>query len=369
MSEANQTPTPVGSENGRALRAKLKRIFTVGGIAVLVLGGSLAIYSHNRVSTDDAQVDGHMAPISARVGGAVAEILVMDNQPVKAGDVLVRLDPRDLQAQVAQAKAALDAAIADAKAAGADARKAQISAQQGRTSDQAHAQAMVDAQAALAEKAQADLARLAPLAARAEISQQQYDAAKAEAKVADSQLSAAKQQLDAARQDAGSREAGAEAQDAKTVKAQAAIERAKADLEALQLQLSYCTVTAPIDGIVTRKTVQLGQVLQPGQALMTIVPVQTFVVANFKETQLAKMRPGQKAEVEVDMNGKTLDGTVDSIASATGASMSLLPPENATGNFVKVVQRVPVKITFDGREAEAAGLRPGLNVTVTVFTK
>ncbi|MBS1765790.1 MAG: HlyD family secretion protein [Acidobacteria bacterium] len=355
MSDTNESNPTVGSESGRALRAKLKRIFTIGGLTAVLLGAGLAIYTHNRVSTDDAQVDGHMAPISARVGGAVSEILVADNQAVKAGDVLVRLDPRDLQAEVAQAQAALDAALADA-------RRARISAQQGRTSDEARAQAMVDAQSAIAEKAEADLARLAPLAARAEISQQQFDAAKAESKVAGSQLAAAKQQLDAVRQDAGSRVAGAEAQDAK-------VEKAKADLEALKLKLSYCTVTAPVDGIVTRKTVQVGQVLQPGQALMTLVPQQTFVIANFKETQIGKMRPGQKADVDVDMNGHTLEGKVDSIASATGASMSLLPPENATGNFVKVVQRVPVKITFDGHDAEAAGLRPGLNVTVTVYTK
>lgn len=147
------------------------------------------------------------------------------------------------------------------------------------------------------------------------------------------------------------------------------MEKAKADLEALKLKLSYTTITAPVEGIVTRKTVQVGQVLQPGQALMTLVPSHSFVIANFKETQLAKMRPGQKAEVEVDMNGHTLEGVVDSIAAATGASMSLLPPENATGNFVKVVQRIPVKITFDAKEAANAGLRPGMNVTVTVFTK
>jgi len=352
---ADESQTQVGSENGRALRAKLKRIFTIGGLVVVVLGAALAIYTHNRVSTDDAQVSGHIAPISARVGGSVAEILVQDNQPVKAGDVLVRLDPRDLQAEVAQAQAALDAAQADA-------RKAQLTAVQGRTSDMARAQAMVDAQAALADKAKTDLARLAPLAQRAEISQQQFDAAKAESKVANSQLAAAKQQLDAVRQDAGSRAAGAQAQDAK-------VEKAKADLEALKLKLSYTTITAPVEGIVTRKTVQVGQVLQPGQALMTLVPSHSFVIANFKETQLAKMRPGQKAEVEVDMNGHTLDGVVDSIAAATGASMSLLPPENATGNFVKVVQRIPVKITFDAKEAANAGLRPGMNVTVTVFTK
>ncbi|HET8900792.1 MAG TPA: HlyD family secretion protein [Holophagaceae bacterium] len=352
---AAPAPAQVGSEGGRALRAKLKRIFTIGGITVLVLGAALAIYSHNRVSTDDAQVDGHSAPISARVSGSVQEILVQDNQVVKAGQVLVKLDPRDLQAEVAQAQASLDAAIADA-------RKARLSAVQGRTSDMARARAMVAAQAAISEKAQADLARLAPLAQRAEISQQQFDAAKAEAKVASSQLAAAGQLFDAVRQEAGSRQAGAEAQDAKT-------EKAKADLDALKLKLSYCTITAPVDGIVTRKTVQIGQVLQPGQSLMTVVPEHSFVIANFKETQLAKMRPGQKAEVEVDMNGKTLDATVDSISAATGASMSLLPPENATGNFVKVVQRIPVKITFDAKDATDAGLRPGMNVTVTVFTK
>ncbi len=368
MSEETTTPA-VGSENGRALRAKLKRIFTIGGITVLVLGGIMAIYTHNRVSTDDAQVDGHTAPISARVSGSVQDILVQDNQVVKAGQVLVRLDPRDLETKVAQAQAGLDAAKAEVVAAGADQRKAQLSAVQGRTSDMARAQAMVDAQEAISEKAQADLSRLAPLAQRAEISQQQFDAAKADAKVASSQLAAARQQLDDVRQDAGSRQAGAEAQGAKAVKAQAAVEQAQADLEALKLQLSYCTITAPIDGIVTRKTVQLGQVLQPGQALMSVVPEHSFVVANFKETQLAKMRPGQKAEVAVDMNGRKLDATVDSISAATGASMSLLPPENATGNFVKVVQRIPVKITFDPKDAADAGLRPGMNVTVTVFTK
>lgn len=365
-----ETPKPAtGTGNGRGLRAKLKRIFTLGGITLVVLGAAVAIYTRNRVSTDDAQVGGHMAPISARVSGSVQEILVEDNQPVKAGQVLVKLDPRDLEAKVAQAQAALDAAKAGLTAASADHQKAQLSAVQGRTSDFSRAQAMVDAQEALAEKAQADLARLAPLAQRGEISQQQFDSAKAEAKVAASQLAAARQQLDAVGQEAGSRQAGAQAERAKAVRAQATIEQAQADLDALKLQLSYCTITAPIDGIVTHKTVQLGQVIQPGQSLMTVVPRHSFVIANFKETQLARMRPGQKAEVKLDMNGRTLDGTVDSIAASTGASMSLLPPENATGNFVKVVQRVPVKITFDPADAENAGLRAGMSVTVTVLTK
>lgn len=368
MSEMNQDPL-APSENGNALRAKLKRIFLYGGAILLVLFTVVGIHTYNRESTDDAQVEGHAAPISARVSGSVQDILVQDNEAVKAGQVLVKLDPRDIAARVAQARAALDAAKAEVVAAGADHRKAQLMAEQGLTSDIARAQSIVNAQEALAEKAQSDLQRLAPLAQRAEISQQQFDAAKAEAKVAESQLAGARQQLDAAHQEAGSREAGAEAQGAKTVKARASVEQAQADLETLQLQLSYCTVTAPIDGIVTHKTVQIGQVLQPGQSLMTIVPTHPFVVANFKETQLAKMRAGQKATVKVDMNGRTFDGVVDSIAGATSASQSLLPPENATGNFVKVVQRIPVKITFDGKDAENAGLRPGMNVSVTVFTK
>ncbi len=156
---------------------------------------------------------------------------------------------------------------------------------------------------------------------------------------------------------------------AQAASADAAIQQARANLEAAELQLSYTTITAPIDGQVTRKTVEVGQIVQPGQGLMTIIPLHdVWVTANFKETQLADVRPGQKAEVKVDMYGRKVVGRVDSIAGATGARLSLLPPENATGNFVKVVQRIPVKIVFDALPSGVV-LRPGMNVEATIFTQ
>jgi membrane fusion protein (multidrug efflux system) len=152
--------------------------------------------------------------------------------------------------------------------------------------------------------------------------------------------------------------------------AEAAVATAQADLEAAELQLSYTTIAAPSDGVVTRKSVEAGQIIQPGQGLFTLIPLNdVWVTANFKETQLAKVRPGQKAEIDVDMYGKTVTGYVDSIAGATGARLSLLPPENATGNYVKVVQRIPVKILLDPASSDKAVLRPGMNVEATIITK
>jgi membrane fusion protein (multidrug efflux system) len=152
--------------------------------------------------------------------------------------------------------------------------------------------------------------------------------------------------------------------------AEAAVGKARADLEADELQLSYTTIVAPTDGVVTRKSVEVGQIVQPGQGLFTLIPLQqVWVTANFKETQLAKVRPGQKAEIDVDMYGQTFTGHVDSVAGATGARMSLLPPENATGNYVKVVQRIPVKILLDPIPPDKAVLRPGMNVEATIITK
>jgi membrane fusion protein (multidrug efflux system) len=152
--------------------------------------------------------------------------------------------------------------------------------------------------------------------------------------------------------------------------AEAAVAQAKANLEAAELQLSYTTIVAPIDGVVTKKSVESGQVVQPGQGLLVLIPLHdVWVTANFKETQLEKVRPGQKAEIDVDMYGETFTGHVDSIAGATGSRLSLLPPENATGNFVKVVQRIPVKIVLDPIPPEKAVLRPGMNVVATIITK
>jgi membrane fusion protein (multidrug efflux system) len=232
-----------------------------------------------------------------------------------------------------------------------------------------------------------------PLVAKAEISQQQFDAYVAAERVAQSQWKAVQERLAAAGQEVRTNQAAQAAAGARVEQmhaalaqsqashkqvaistaqassASAAVAQARANLEAAELELSYTTITAPIDGVVTRKVVQLGQIVQPGQDLLVIVPLdQVWVTANFKETDLAEVRPGNRAEVHVDMYGRSFPGRVDSIAGATGARLSLLPPENATGNFVKIVQRIPVKIVLD-RMPEGFVLRPGMNVDATILTR
>jgi membrane fusion protein (multidrug efflux system) len=420
--EASPPPTSTEKKRGPASRwadAKFRRAVLGAGAVLALLAIGLVVHYHNRVSTDDAQVDGHIVPIASKIYGDVAQVLVTDNQPVKAGQVLVKIDPRDYQAKVAQAKAALALAENQARAAQvgvpltsettqsntssadaqlavtqADYERAQVAYQAASTADLAYARANVDARQASCDRAQADLARMKPLIARAEISQQQFDAYEATARVADSELKAAKERLLAAEKAAEVAKAATVAAKAKVAKArfelngaqanhkqvairsaeassaQAAVAQARANLEAAELQLSYATISAPVDGVVTKKSVEEGQVVQPGQGLFVLVPLRdVWVTANFKETQLAKVRPGQKAEIDVDMYDKTFSGHVDSIAGATGARLSLLPPENATGNFVKVVQRIPVKIVLDPIPPEKAILRPGMNVDATIITK
>ncbi len=388
---------------------------------LLVIGAAAAYFAYlhyrDQVSSDDAEVEGHVSAVAPKIAGNVIQVLVNDNQPVKAGDVLVRIDPRDYQARVDAAKATLaedesklrsarvnvpmtnettesgtTAASAQLASAQADLERAQVAYQQAATADLAFARSNVRASEASNDRAQADLARMKPLVAKAEISQLQFDAYTAAARVAESQLQAARDKLSSAEQEADIRKTvlegaqtrvdQAKAQLADSVAnrkqvdirtadvgtADATVQAARANLEAAELQLSYTTVVAPVDGVVTRKSVEVGQIVQPGQGIMTIVPLQdTWVTANFKETQLANVHSGQRAEVHVDMYGKNLNGRVDSIAGATGARMSLLPPENATGNFVKVVQRIPVKILVD--QEPGVVLRPGMNVDVTIFTK
>jgi membrane fusion protein, multidrug efflux system len=389
-----------------------------GGLVLLVLLISLFLYYQNRESTDDAQVDGHITQISSKVYGRVGEVLVNDNQQVKAGQILVKLDPRDLQAAVDQAKAQLALAETDAQSAGVDVPRTQLNTQSGtssadaqlagaqadlmsaqstydqaRTSDLAWAQDNIEKSKANAQLAQADLERYRPLMQKGEISKQQFDAAQANADATASALKAdqeklaqaqrgveiAKAQLDSAKARVDQARAGvisAKADTKQVVMRQAdaqgkiaKVQQARAALEAAQLNLEYTTVVAPVDGVVTHKQVEIGQIVQQGQGLMVIVPLQdVWVTANFKETQLRSMKPGQKVEVKVDTYGKTFPGHVDSIAGATGAVLSLLPPENATGNYVKVVQRVPVKIVLDPIPPEKAILRPGMNVVATAFT-
>jgi membrane fusion protein, multidrug efflux system len=271
---------------------------------------------------------------------------------------------------------------------------AQSTYEQAQTADLAYAQANIDKSKANAELAKADLARYKPLLDKGEISQQQYDAAKANADATASSLKADQEKLGQAQRNIDVSKAQVAAAQARVEQMKAGVAAAHADskqinmraadaqgkaakvqqmqaaVEAASLNLSYTQLVAPVDGVVTHKQVEPGQIVQQGQGLMVVVPLQdVWVTANFKETQLRNMKPGQKAEVHVDTYGKTFEGHVDSIAGATGAVLSLLPPENATGNYVKVVQRIPVKIIVDKISPDVAVLRPGMNVDATVITK
>jgi len=398
---------------------KTKRLVFGAGAVVLAAVAGLFLYYHNRESTDDAQVDGHITPIASKVYGRVEQVLVEDNQPVRAGQPLVKIDPRDYQAAVDQAKAALLLAESEAKSAGvdvprtrenvlsgtssadaqllavkADAVRAQTTYEQAQTADLAWAQANVEKSLANAELAKADLARYLPLMQKGEISKQQYDAAKANADatasalkadqeklaqarrgvdVAKAQLEAANARVEQAKADVVSAHANVKQVSMRAADAQAKIakvEQARAALDAATLNLSYAEITAPVDGVATHKQVEPGQIVQAGQGLLVVVPLQSvWVTANFKETQLRNMKPGQKAEVKVDTYGKTFSGHVDSIAGATGSVLSLLPPENATGNFVKVVQRLPVRIDIDPNQNSDRRLRPGMSVEPKVYVQ
>ncbi len=398
---------------------KMRRLLWTGGIALLVLLAGLYLYYRARESTDDAQVDGHITPMASKVYGRVEQVLVDDNQPVKAGQVLVKIDPRDYQANADQVRAALALAESEARAAGADVPRvrenvasgassaeaqlawaeaellrAQAAYDMARTSDVAYAEANVEKARANAQLAKAHLARLIPLAAKDEISKQQLDATRANADATASALKAdeerraqaerniemskaaylaAKARVEQARAGVSAAQADRRQVAIRSADAQAKlakVEQARAGLIAAELQLSYAAIVSPVDGVVTRKQVEPGQIVQAGQGLFVIVPLENvWITANFKETQLERIRPGQKAYVKVDTYGKTFTGHVDSIAGATGAKLSLLPPENATGNFVKVVQRIPVKIVLDPIPQEKAVLRPGMNVKATVMTE
>ena len=359
---------------------------------VLVLGViaySLWRYYAVRETTDDAQIDAHIVPISSRVGGTVQAVNVDDNQSVEAGAVLVQLDPTDYRIALDRARAELADAQANALAArqgvpitAASARGNLETAQAGVSAAQEQTSA---ARANLAQaqanynKAASDLTRMKQLIAKDEISQQQYDAAVAAAEAARANVQAAQAQIATgqsreteARAGVGSAQTAPQqvkVTAARASAADAAVVRAQAALQQAELNLQYTTVKAPQAGIVSKRTVEPGQVIQAGQPLLAVVFISDlWVTANYKETQLKKMKIGDKAEIEVDAYGSKLRGHIDSVGGATGARFSLLPPENATGNYVKVVQRLPVKIVFDsGQDAEVKRLRPGMSVTVTVM--
>ncbi|MCU1304304.1 MAG: secretion protein HlyD family protein [Candidatus Sulfotelmatobacter sp.] len=381
------------------------RIAIIIGVVVLLLAAFFVYrYVSSYESTDDAQVDGHINSISTRIAGNVVKLNVQDNQYVQPGTVLFEIDPADYRVAYERAKADFDDAQAAAVAAGVNipitsvSTTSQVSSSEA---DVASARAGISAarqqfEAAKAQrdqaeannvKAQNDLGRYKQLVDKQEISQQQYDQAVAAARASDAAVQAARAMADAAQSQvtqAQGKLAQAEAnwRNAQTApkqmqvmrsraaSAEAEVQRKKADLDQAQLNLGYTKVVSPVAGVVSDRTVEVGQNVAPGQELMKIIPLNdVWITANLKETQLREMKVGQPVTLEVDANGRKYHGKVDSIAGASGARFSLLPPENATGNYVKVVQRIPVKIVLDPGENKDQSLRPGMSVTPKVWIR
>jgi membrane fusion protein (multidrug efflux system) len=383
-------------------------------VVLLLLAAAPMLYRHYsaRESTDDAQIDGHINQIAARVSGTVLSVKVEDNQEVSKGTILVQLDTRDYDVAVRRARADLEEAEAQAKAASSQVpitstttanqvSAAQAILLQARSASTVAATEIETARARLAlaearvreartnhNRTVQDLQRLKPLIAKDEVSRQEYDnAVSAEATARAAQESAQAAVAEAGKSIEAAQARLAQASDAipeaqagldtantaphRAASAAARVEVLRAGLTQAELNVGYTAILAPVNGIVSMKTVEVGQIVQPGQPLMAIVPLdEIWVKANFKESQLKNMRPGQYAEINVDAyGGRTYKGRVASIAAATGARFSLLPPENATGNYVKVVQRVPVKIVFENGQDPEHLLRPGLSVVPTVLTR
>jgi membrane fusion protein (multidrug efflux system) len=399
----------------------MKRVRILIPIAIVIVLAVVAWFwlTAGRESTDDAQTEAHVVQVAPRVGGTVLKVLVNDNQMVEAGATLVELDPRDFQIAVEKAKADLADAEASAKAAVANASvtatgaTANVTAATGGVSQSRAAieeaergvegargqleaaRSQVRQAEANATKAAKDVERYKGLLAKDEVSQQQFDTAVATSEAQHAGVDAAKggvaaaeaglraaqsrlmqahvgeEQAQAALESAKSAPQQISAIRARAVAAEAHAQQMRSQLAQAELNLQYTTVTAAVAGLVSRKSVEPGQIVQAGQPLMALVALHdVWVVANFKETQLQNMRPGQRATVKVDaIGGKEFTGKVDSIAGATGSRFSLLPPENATGNFVKVVQRVPVKIVLDPNQDPEGLLRPGLSAEPTVYTR
>jgi membrane fusion protein (multidrug efflux system) len=336
----------------------------IGAIVVIALVGwgvRRWLYSRNHVSTDNAQVDGHITAIAPRIAGFIDRVAVEENQHVKAGDTLVVLDRRDLIARLEQAEADLrnaEALVGSGRTAG------QAVAQlQATRAEAASADADVTAAEATARQTEADYQRYRTLAATKVVSAQQLDAAESARDAAAANLEAARRRAAAAGSQISASGAAVRGADARLASAQAAVETAR-------LQLSYATLFAPDNGIVAKRSAEPGALVQIGQNLMSIVPdTNVWVTANLKETQLAKVRVGDPVEFDVDAYPDvTFHGKVESLSPATGARFALLPPDNATGNFTKVVQRVPVRIAVDGSADPAHPLRPGMSVDVTITT-
>jgi membrane fusion protein, multidrug efflux system len=385
----------------RAKSSGFRIAIVIAIIVLLVIGFFAYRYFTSYESTDDAQIDGHINSVSARVSGHVIKLNVQDNQYVAAGTVLVEIDPADYQLAYDKAKADYADARAAALAAGVNvpitsittsgqvsATEADVNSARAGIEVALHQYQAAKAQLQQAEandvKAQNDLGRYKQLISKQEISQQQFDQAVAAAQASSAGVEAARATVDAAQQQvtqaqsklvqaqsnwATARTAPRQMQvtRARAASAVAEVQRMKANLDQAQLNLQYTKVVAPVNGIVSDRTVEVGQNVAPGQELMKVINLDDiWVTANFKETQLRDMKAGQRVVIDVDANGRKYYGRLDSIAGASGARFSLLPPENATGNYVKVVQRIPVRIDLDPGSNKDHQLRPGMSVTPKV---
>ena len=408
MADSTETPTQTGqaAEPEAPPQKSRKGILVVVVLVLIVVAVGLWWRSTFTEDTDDAQVNGHLIQVSSRINGHVLKVDVDENQRVNKGDVIAELDPRDFQIAVENAQAALASAEANAAAANvnvpitsintgstlrsadADVSGANFSVGQAEQQLEAAHAKVTEALASLT-KAEADLERYKPLVAKDVISKQQFDAAVAardgaKASLANAQASERaandgvrvaqdrEQQAQAQQKSAQTGPQQVAVQSARAKAAMAQVEGAKAQLDQANLNLSYTKIVAPAAGIVTRKSVEIDQNLATGQNILTLVSLEDlWVTANFKETQLKHMSAGQEAEIEVDATGKTYHGKVTQIGGATGSVLSLFPPENATGNYVKVVQRVPVRIDFTNLAGEDSKheLRPGLSVVPKVMVK
>jgi membrane fusion protein, multidrug efflux system len=401
-------PAPAAAASGEATNtaapAEVKKrrvhpIILIGVVAVLAIAGVLYyLYTQTYQDTDDAQVDGHLNPIASRVDGTVTAVYVEDNSMVKAGDPLVDLDPADSKIALAQAQAQYDQAMAQLSASHPNvpitrtSNATDVSSQQAEVAnaDAALAAAQHDLDSDLAklkqaqatsDRNQADFSRYQVLYDKKEVSTADYDQYRAIAQAQQAAVASSEAEVSSARKTIDQRRAQLLSQQAKLRQAQqngplqlqireadiktsqANAEVTRAQLDQAKLNLSYTHITAPISGVVTQRSAEMGARVATGQQLMMIVQIDDlWVTANFKETQLARMRPGQKVHIHVDALRDDFDGVVESMPAATGSATSVLPPENATGNYVKVVQRLPVRIRFNKGQRDLDKLRPGMSV-------
>jgi membrane fusion protein (multidrug efflux system) len=384
---------------------RAKKLYLIIGIAVVVLliaYGVYAMVTSGKEATDDSQVAADVVPIASRVAGQVVAVHVVENQPVHRGDLISEIDPRDAEVKVSQAQSDLDTARAQAAQADANATVLQATARGGLQTAQGAVQSskeavdvaastVTEARAAItraeanAQKAASDWKRAEELGGKGDISHAQVDAARAANEAAQADVAQARARLretENQRQAAnanvqqaqgrltGAAPVGAQVQAALALAnlAHAKVHNSEASLQAAQLTLSYTKIYAPVDGIASRLAVHAGALVAPGQAIVQLVPSRTYIIANFKETQVRAMRPGQRAKIRIDALGRDdFEGRVESLSGGTGATFSLLPPDNASGNFVKVVQRIPVRISWNGPTADRVPV--GSSADVTVLTK